>query len=307
MKIITAQSIPWQVPVITERMSYGLLKERAILTSMDYMAIPWATIFDRASHLSIPANEQVKSIQRSNNNGFTVCQHIRWQDHIDIFESLGISLIFSSHAIRKFKHPSIKVLPFSIFAANVKPPENVKDIFCSFIGYYNENWYLSNVRDKIFKMYHPSSSYIKKREQWHFEDIVYTGQIKKQSIDSANKQNDLTNEKEYKDVLAKSVFSLCPSGTGPNTIRIWESLAAGAIPVIISDKIWLPEIKELNWKNCSIQIKEKNVDDLYNILSKISLQDIKEMRKNCIKYYQLISGKNFIYPIRYHFSKLSQN
>jgi len=305
MKIITAKNISWQIPVVTERIAYGLLRERSVLTDMDYMAIPWATIFDKVSHLSIPADEQIKSIPKSN-NGFTVCQHIRWQDYIGIFEALGISLIFASHAIRKFNHPNINVLPFPIFAANTKEPAHKKDIFCSFIGYYNSDWYLSDVRDQIFKMNHPASSYIKKREQWHFEDTVYNEQIKKQNISYLNKQNDLSNEKEYKDVLSRSVFSLCPSGTGPNTIRFWESLASGSIPVIISDDFWLPEIEELNWEKCYVKIKEKNVRNIYKILFKIDNKKIKEMSKNCIKYYNLVSGKNFIYPIRSYFQKSSQ-
>ena len=271
---------------------------------MDYMAIPWATIFDKESHLSIPAIEQIQSISRSN-NGFTVCQHVKWQDHLDLFESLGINLVFASHAIKTFSHPSIKILPFPIFAANTKKPTNKKDIFYSFIGHYNERWYLSDVRKKIFEMEHPPNAYIKKREQWHFEDIVYTEQIKKQPITYINKQNEMSNQKEYKEILSKSIFSLCPSGTGPNTIRFWESLAAGAIPIIISDNFWLPEIKELNWEKCSIRIKEVYIYDLYRILSTIDTHKIEEMRKECIRYYKMVSGRNFIYPIMDYFKKFS--
>ena len=45
----------------------------------------------------------------------------------------------------------------------------------------------------------------------------------------------------YNDYLLKSVFSLCPSGSGPNSIRLWESLGIGTIPVVLADTLDLPK------------------------------------------------------------------
>ena len=49
----------------------------------------------------------------------------------------------------------------------------------------------------------------------------------------------------YIDRLRRSVFCLCPSGTGPNTIRLWEAIGSGAIPVIISDTFRPPGPRQL--------------------------------------------------------------
>jgi hypothetical protein len=44
---------------------------------------------------------------------------------------------------------------------------------------------------------------------------------------------------EYIDSLSKTAFVLCPSGAGPNTIRYWEAIAFGRVPVLLSDS-WDP-------------------------------------------------------------------
>jgi hypothetical protein len=44
-------------------------------------------------------------------------------------------------------------------------------------------------------------------------------------------------------LLLDSRFTLCPSGSGPNYIRLWESLACGCIPVLLADTLDLPNHK----------------------------------------------------------------
>ncbi len=40
---------------------------------------------------------------------------------------------------------------------------------------------------------------------------------------------------DYSDILARSKFALCPRGNGPSSIRRWEAVYSGAIPVLIDD------------------------------------------------------------------------
>ena len=72
------------------------------------------------------------------------------------------------------------------------------------------------------------------------------------------------NEINYKDLAVKSIFSLCPRGTGHGTIRLYESLKSGSIPVIISDNYKLPVGLE-NQVNCII-IPERDVNKIPDIL-----------------------------------------
>ena len=69
-------------------------------------------------------------------------------------------------------------------------------------------------------------------KKWHF----YSDQ-KTQNI---NKDN-------YIELLGNSKYSLCPRGTGPSTIRIWESIAMNSCPLIFSDYLKMP--LELYLKN----------------------------------------------------------
>jgi hypothetical protein len=55
--------------------------------------------------------------------------------------------------------------------------------------------------------------------------------------------------------VQRSVFALCPSGSGPNSIRLWEALGYGAIPVILADRLWLPGDAEL-WQQAALFVPE---------------------------------------------------
>ena len=79
------------------------------------------------------------------------------------------------------------------------------------------------------------------RESWHFEQAVYDQQILGAAPDDSEVQQFTLKAQEYAEVLAKTVFSLCPSGSGPNSIRFWESLRHGCIPVLLSDTWRAPQ------------------------------------------------------------------
>lgn len=82
------------------------------------------------------------------------------------------------------------------------------------------------------------------------------------------KTNDDEDIKQYHffEVLSQSKFSLCPRGAIYNSIRLFESLQLGVAPVIIADGFLLP--KGPNWKDFSIFIKERHVENLESIVQK---------------------------------------
>jgi mannosyltransferase OCH1-like enzyme len=122
---------------------------------------------------------------------------------------------------------------------------------------------------------------------WHFNNHVYSS--KQNSIGTLN-ENDETKKKtnNYNDILLKSRYSLCPSGSGPNSIRFWESLAIGSIPVLLADTLELPE--NIEWENAIIRLKEKELDKVNNILENIDEKREKEMRSKCIKIYNQLKN-----------------
>ena len=68
----------------------------------------------------------------------------------------------------------------------------------------------------------------------------------------------------YRAVLARSKFVLCPRGFGPSSMRLFEALRAGRVPVIISDE-WLPPPR-VDWGKCSIRVPECEVHQIPSIL-----------------------------------------
>lgn len=68
----------------------------------------------------------------------------------------------------------------------------------------------------------------------------------------------------YHETLARSRFVLCPRGRGTSSIRLYETLAAGRVPVIISDH-WV-EPPGPDWSAFSIRWPEGRIDGLLDLL-----------------------------------------
>jgi len=86
---------------------------------------------------------------------------------------------------------------------------------------------------------------LERRQEWHYEQAVYREQVQGQPADAARHAQLSAEAGAYATTLQRSCFALCPSGSGPNSIRLWEALGYGAIPVIHSDRLQLPEYTPL--------------------------------------------------------------
>ena len=71
---------------------------------------------------------------------------------------------------------------------------------------------------------------------WHFNCDVYN---KSQNIEGTLNEDEKHKKKTdfFNQLLLDSKFTLCPSGSGPNSIRLWESLACGSIPILLADTL----------------------------------------------------------------------
>lgn len=122
--------------------------------------------------------------------------------------------------------------------------------------------------------------YVQMRDQWHFG--------KKPDVKSREKE-------EYTRVMQQSKFALCPRGTGPSSLRIWEAFAAGVVPVIIADDLCLPT--GINWPECSIRLAENEVKAIPEILSRITDSDYLDMQEKCKEVGSMMST-DFCFPVR---------
>ena len=157
-----------------------------------------------------------------------------------------------------------------------------RDLLCSFIGAVQGN-YLSDVRNRIFGLEQTHNIYIENTRDWHFNELVYTDL---QNYTGTLNESKLrkNNTEKYNKILLRSKYSLCPSGSGPNSIRFWESLGVGAIPVLLSDDLELPH-NDI-WQSSILRIKESDVEKVPNILRSITKGEEDSRRKQCLKIYE---------------------
>ena len=71
----------------------------------------------------------------------------------------------------------------------------------------------------------------------------------------------------YAQLLGRSRFILCPRGFGVSSIRIFEAMSFGRVPVIISDA-WQPP-PGIPWREFSVVIPERNVSGIPVVLEKL--------------------------------------
>lgn len=83
----------------------------------------------------------------------------------------------------------------------------------------------------------------------------------------------------------KSIFSLCPRGYGANSFRIYEVMQLGSIPVIITDRPYLPWTDELDWTEFSVLITEDQIPNIPTILRSYSSEKINQMRNKIADVY----------------------
>lgn len=287
--LIKQYKLFWQYPVITEKEFNLQNKDNPF-----FLGFPWATIIDKRYNLNIIYKILFPSIQKDRQY-YTCCQHIHFRQLIPLFKSLNIHIVYSPHKIKdEDENNGIRILPCPLYAVNIEDEsrnmvfKNVdflghkRKILYSFQGAYNEKWYLTDIRKKIFEMKHPEDCYIKYIGNWHFENVVYSSKQNKNYELNESDRNHVRTEK-YNNLLLDSRYSICPSGSGPNSIRFWESLAVGSIPILLSDTLELPD--NTLWKDAIITIPEKDVNLLPQIVSKIDTKRENTMRQNCIQLY----------------------
>jgi hypothetical protein len=290
VELLSKFKLFWQYPVITEKTFYEQNK-----MNEKYMGFPWATIIDKRYDLNVIFN-LMKPYMRPNVQYYTCCQHISFRKLIPLFKAIGIHTVYTPHKIlTEDKLSDIQLRPCPLYAVNIEDntrndvfskcdPLNLnRNFLYSFQGAYHPSWYLTDIRKRIFEMKHPDNCYVNHIGNWHFDNVVYN---KLQNSEYTLNESDSDKERtiKYNKLLLDSRYSLCPSGSGPNSIRFWESLAVGSIPVLLADTLELPS-HEL-WDDTIIRIPENKLEELPKILSTISEEKEQEMRKNCMKLYE---------------------
>lgn len=293
-KIIKDYKFFWQYPVITEKTFHTQNS-----TNVGYFGFPWATVIDKKYNLNV-VYKILKNVVNNVSKTYTCCQHILFRQLIPLWKALKITDVYIPHKIiGEDSISGINLHPCPLYAVNLEDPsrnaefhevkfaEKERKYLYSFVGAYNPQWYLTDIRKRIYEAKHPDNCIVKNTKMWHFEKMVYSKlQNVKGNINSG--ENESRSRSNYNKILLDSRYSLCPSGSGPNSIRFWESLGAGSIPILLADTLVLSE--HSLWEESILRVKESDLDTIPHLLSKIDEEEEKRRRENCLAIYEYFRG-----------------
>ena len=96
---------------------------------------------------------------------------------------------------------------------------------------------------------------------------------------------------QFKDIMERSVFALCPRGYGATSFRICEALQHGAIPVYFYDKDWSPWPEEFDFQEIGFKVQVDEIKNLPQLLASQNEEDVKCLRERG----ELIYNQYFTY------------
>jgi hypothetical protein len=234
-------------PVKTEETIYKQLCEKVecLYTDYTYVALPLAWIINtRGPNIAQQYIDTV--VERYNNRKlFFVCQHIK----VDMLNFYG-HMVFTPHAT--YGRDDFKPIAHcSVHCVNTKPkPINQRRWLMSFCGSFRTSWTRTALANVLGDR---EDCLIQNTERWFFEK---------------SQQEQKSMSEFYIDLLKDTKVNLCPRGTGPSTIRMWECMSAGCVPLIISDNLKLPLEDEINWNELLIRVPESNINNVVDYIPK---------------------------------------
>ena len=329
-----SDKIFWQYPVITEKFIKNQLVEKYSLNnnvskSEIFLCIPFATIIDKMQnnkrdHIEWKWLEAIKSIIimrktiLKNIKINTYCQHIYYNYINDLLKSWQIDNYYIAHKRKNETYmDGINLFGMPLYPKTTMDNNNLKYNYSelkkthrkylfNFIGAHG-NHYINNIRQCILSWKSCDNVFIRDTKSWHYENSVYGKQIganwvteQQMSAKSFNQQN--IKENIFRDVILDSKFTLCPVGAGPNTIRLWECLAMGSIPVIICDEFDINDFIPTNFNREEFYInipynddRIKSKENLIEYLNNISEDKIKKYIDNGYTLIQQYVKEGFIF------------
>lgn len=313
----------WQFPCRTEAAAFerhagDALPAARIEGLHCYLGLPWATWIDkeRTDSRQIEVQRQLQrlgvrlgGLRRALQSigaelrVHTVCQHVWWPRMVAAAQRAGVTDLWLAHAPaadRWAEAPALHLHPWHLYAVNVLDPERraglvlgkdpaERRILASFVGVHLPH-YVTDARLRLRQLATEPGFLVEvSEEKWHFEDVVYRHQVHHAPLQSTYRIDD--DVAHYNAVLSDSVFALCPAGAGPNTLRLWEALAAGAIPVLTGPAPRLPEggtLPRIEWDRIVLHVDEAAIADLPRRLREVSMDERRQRRQRGLEAFAAV-------------------
>jgi hypothetical protein len=99
---------------------------------------------------------------------------------------------------------------------------------------------------------------------------------------------------EFIDNLEKNLFNICNRGCGNFSMRFYETLCAGRIPILVDSNIELPFKNDIDWNETIILAKSKE-ELSRKVVRVFDNKDVIKMQKNCKKIWnEYFTEESFI-------------
>ncbi len=244
----------------------------------------------------------------------TVCQHVYWSEAAAFWADCGVTDVWLSHAAESGIRPGTtppadplpNIHPWPLYAVNVEDPQRRGGLFigkdprrkrylASFIGAHMDH-YISESRLRLKQLAKNPSFHIEiTGDEWHFHGPTWQHQVEGRPLEDVYKIGDAVER--YNEVLSDSVFALCPAGSGRNTIRFWEAMAVGAVPVLLDEPPAFPKggsLRSIDWNQIVIRLTPADIPDLPLLLRRIPLGVVLQRQQRAMNAYQQV-GKMTCY------------
>lgn len=143
----------------------------------------------------------------------------------------------------------------------------VPDLLFSFMGARTHK-----IRERILRLSHPRAEITDTSSVNFFipsGEADYADKIEKQ-------------KQQFAMTLLRSQFVICPRGAGTSSIRLYETMAAGRVPVIVSDDWQKPSGPE--WDAFAVFVQEADIEKIPSILEARE-QEYETMSGNALAAY----------------------
>lgn len=323
LRSILAYDAEWCSSELTEQ--HAFLQAAKLLPEVPgvlYFGFPWATLIERlhSRHSSAESLKKVLDSARlllhKQKSVVTVCQHVDMLNYGQLFQESCITKVFWPYAAKEQDcfpdNEEIKILPFPRFPeqamACALPPDTAKKHLYSFVEPDTKGWLSDKTtRDILDFLAGKQGGPVIPRVRWDCnKDLQDTGVEGKGNID--RDLIDCAAPLEVGRILRESIFSLCPLGPGSNATLLWESIACGSIPVVLSDNYLLPGSKVL-WELATVFCpgKEEDIAALPERLAAMARdQELLDRKRHAMRQLRMIYGPDcFVYDIQKLFLSLA--
>ena len=172
-----------------------------------------------------------------------------------------VSCIVAGNCMSKYSGVRHISLPFEVKDIGCREDKTGIRYFTNFLGYYGSHQSRLELANSLVSFVNSGG-----------EDLSICLQFNDRFYPRLPEEDREKKRTEFLDVMNESLTTLCPRGSGFNSIRFFETMCMGRVPILISDGCELPLEGEIDWDSLILRIDEGDIADIGPILEEFSVR-----------------------------------